>query len=502
MTDGSSEAIGVVLSKGDTPNPFAYHFQVEEEVSLHLNDFVVVPTSEGDILGKVTNIAVSSDLYGDPKLLNFYRKQGRNVDDFYQLDLTHVARVMVLSLLTGGEVGLASKPACPGSPVVKAGRAHVKTYLRLHDGGLLLGSLYGQTSIPVSLSTDKLLPYHMAVLGTTGSGKSYTNGVLVEECFARGISVVVFDPHGEYTVMAEDLATLASKDGRADRVIRVLTPPAPFGRSSPPSSPSILSRVPITLSLEEIPPDHLAEMLSCTDAQSDLLTMAFQEYVQNVTEVTVEGLIEAVETYGKKYKFATNTVKAVLRRVYKLRSLWIIGDEVPLSTITAPAGLTIIDLSSLDDEYTQRVLAAVVLVKLMQGAKRGEVSPTVLVVEEAHIFAPQQESTASKWVLRKIAREGRKFGLGLNLTSQRIVGLDKDMLSQCNTKILLKIDSRTDLDHLLPFLAISNQSEVEVISRLPQGHALVTGFAVGSPTMVKVRKRLTTHGGSTPSFQQ
>ena len=262
---------------------------------------------------------------------------------------------------------------------------------------------------------------------------------------------------------------------------------------------------PITISLKELSPDYLAELLGCTDIQADLLSIAILDY-QNAgntftnEHLSIEDLIEKVEEIGKHYGFASNTIKAVQRRAYRLKSLNVLGNSIDIRTLIPIEGITIIDLSDAYDEYTQRILAAVCLAKIFQAAHDGLLSPLLLVIEEGHIFASQYEDSASKWILRKISREGRKFGLGLNITSQRIIGLDKDILSQCNTKVILKIDSKTDLEYLIPYLALTSQSEISMIPILPQGHALIAGLAIGSPAVIKIRERYTQHGGQTPIF--
>jgi DNA helicase HerA-like ATPase len=147
------------------------------------------------------------------------------------------------------------------------------------------------------------------------------------------------------------------------------------------------------------------------------------------------------------------------------------------------------------DERIRRILVAVVLDQLFEARKRNYVPPFLAVIEEGHRFAPQEEETYCKKVLRKIAREGRKFGFGLCITSQRIVGLDKDVLSQCGTKIILRIDSRTDLDFLAPFLEYTSPEEFARVPYLPNGVAVVSGVTVRSPTITCVRERRSKHGG-------
>ena len=256
----------------------------------------------------------------------------------------------------------------------------------------------------------------------------------------------------------------------------------------------------ISFGVNEIPPDYLAELLNCIEIQSDLLVLTIQNKVQFDKTISFPDLISQVEIVGKEQGFSHSTIKALTRHLYRLLSLNLIGESIYLEDVIIKNSITIVDLSNAFDDYAQRVSLAVFLVKLFKLAKEKKIPSSFIVVEEAHIFAPQNFDSVSYFILRKICREGRKFGLGLNITSQRIIGIDKDILSQCNTKIILRIDSKTDLDNLLPYIAIHNEHDQKIIPQLPDGTALISGYAIGLPTIVKIRQRITKHGGFTPSI--
>ena len=106
--------------------------------------------------------------------------------------------------------------------------------------------------------------------------------------------------------------------------------------------------------------------------------------------------------------------------------------------------------------------------------------------------------------MRRIAREGRKFGVGLCITSQRIAGLDKDILSQCGTKIILRIEGNYDLEYLKPYMDHTSTEDLERIPLLPNGIAITSGVATQHPIVTEIRTRRTQHGGTgtrlSPSF--
>src|SRR5207302_5874696 len=128
-------------------------------------------------------------------------------------------------------------------------------------------------------------------------------------------------------------------------------------------------------------------------------------------------------------------------------------------------------------------------------AKRSRLQPMLLVVEVGHTFCPQVGEVASSMVFRTLASEGRKFGLGLAIITQRAAKVDKNVLSQCNTQVILKVTNPNDLKAIIASVEGLTTSMAEEISRLPIGVAIMTGGGLEMPLMVEVRPRETRHGG-------
>jgi DNA helicase HerA-like ATPase len=119
----------------------------------------------------------------------------------------------------------------------------------------------------------------------------------------------------------------------------------------------------------------------------------------------------------------------------------------------------------------------------------------MLVVEEAHNFCPQAGSTRVSGILRTVAAEGRKFGMGLLVVTQRPAKVDKNVLSQCNTQIILKVTNPLDLKAISSSIEGMTPGLEEEIQRLPIGYALITGGGLVFPIIVETRVRETKHGG-------
>ena len=160
--------------------------------------------------------------------------------------------------------------------------------------------------------------------------------------------------------------------------------------------------------------------------------------------------------------------------------------------------ITIIDLSLVPAEIihvTTSVIARVVFEALQRYRKLNEKTlPSVLIMEEAHSFITRyNESVESNTssictkVFEKIAREGRKFGLGLVLSSQRPSELSPTVLSQCNSFILHRISNDRDQELVSKLLPDNFRGLLKELPSLPSQRAILLGWASELPILVKIR---------------
>ena len=155
--------------------------------------------------------------------------------------------------------------------------------------------------------------------------------------------------------------------------------------------------------------------------------------------------------------------------------------------------VNIIGLSSLDEKATD-ILVKHVLSEILR-RRKNEMStgkgktlkyPIFNIIEEAHILASQKRHTRSKEIIGRIAREGRKFGVGLCLVSQSPKSLDSEALSQVNNLIILRLVEPSDQAHVQKS---SESLSEELLSKLPSlnvGEAVILGQMTKIPAMVKI----------------
>ena len=162
-----------------------------------------------------------------------------------------------------------------------------------------------------------------------------------------------------------------------------------------------------------------------------------------------------------------------------------------LETITGLIGRLIL-------EFTQRINK----VKEYKD-KRGEY-PIALILEEAQNYIPEVDKNGkksiTKRVFERIAREGRKFGVSLIISSQRPSELSKTILSQCNTFIVHKLQNPEDQRYIRQIVSSANEELLNQLPILPQQHAIIMGEAVRTPSQVRINDITKKPDSNNPKF--
>ncbi len=230
--------------------------------------------------------------------------------------------------------------------------------------------------------------------------------------------------------------------------------------------------------------------------------------------------------FDPEYTAHTNALALFLR--YVLGQLYIYETKEDISN--APFGkyydslnidkekpnqITIIDLSLLSAEVLENVTALIArlilefsqrIEKIHSREKRGKF-PVVLILEEAHNYIPEkrrketdEEISVSKKVFERIAREGRKYGLGMVISSQRPSEVSKTVLAQCNSFIVHRLQNPEDQNYIRQLVPSINQDLLDQLPVLPQQHAIIMGDCVRAPVQVKIKEANPTPASYDPEF--
>ncbi len=381
-------------------------------------------------------------------------------------------------------------PFEPNIEVLKAEEDFIKETLGLEKStnSAYIGKL-SYYDIDVYLDLNKLLNKHICILAKSGSGKSFCSGVIIEELMEKNIPVLIIDPHGEYNA-------LKYPSSNKEKLEKFNLKPKGFLRQIQEYSTDISINTeckPLKLSSTNLSAGELLQLLPAklNNQQKGILYAA----LKNLDAIDFDSLIYFLESQESNVKYTLISI------IEYIKKLGIFSQEfTSLNELVQPGKCTILNLKGVDQEV-QEVVVYKLAKDLFNERKKGNIPPFFLVIEESHNYVPERSFNEAKSsrILRQIFSEGRKFGLGCCLISQRPSRVDKSALSQVTTQIILKVTNPNDLKAISNSIeGLTSETEKE-IRNIPVGTALVSGV-VDLPLFVNIRPRKTKHGGESISL--
>lgn len=156
--------------------------------------------------------------------------------------------------------------------------------------------------------------------------------------------------------------------------------------------------------------------------------------------------------------------------------------------------IRILDISGLPNEVAGPLAGMLARLlfqyKLYQTSDERKKDPILLVCEEAHRYVPDRgeaEYATAQIAIRRIAREGRKYGLGLMLVSQRPADVESTVISQCGTWLVLRLTNQADQQHVARFLPDGLSGMTKALPNLAQQEAIFVGEGASLPARVRIR---------------
>lgn len=384
------------------------------------------------------------------------------------------------------------------------------------NGSATIGSLLTRSpgAVPVVLSVKDLVSTHLAIIASTGAGKSYLASVIIEELMQpyNKACVLILDPHGEYSTLSEiaNAEQFSEEDkggeggdgrgGSYRAQVRVYKP----------------DQVKVRLSSLNI--GDMRHLLSeMTEKQQYLLNRALRK-VNETKRGTPWGsadLKQAIKSVAKQKGDEdsdgaddSSTIHALTWRIEdRFENSYTFDDlqHLDLPEIFRPGQCTVLQLNDIDERDQQVVVATLLrrLYKARMETERGKVHsgefylpyPVFVLLEEAHHFAPGGTDVVSTAILKQVLAEGRKFGIGVGLISQRPGKLNADVLSQCQTQCIMRIVNEIDQKSVAAAIEGVGRDLLNNLPALSKGQVIVAGAALNTPVICRVRSRFTRHGG-------
>jgi DNA helicase HerA-like ATPase len=366
-------------------------------------------------------------------------------------------------------------------------------YLRPGMATARIGSLHQERRIPALIGLDDLLGKHFAVVGATGSGKSCSVTVILKAILEHhpNAHMILLDPHNEYAHAFSESAEVIGSNSL---------------------------QLPYWLfNFEEI-----CEVLAQAGAKLDLAESAlFGEYIANakrqflgssaegrfitadtpspyrITLVTqyideTMGRLEKPESLGPyhRLKAAINLITTDSRFSFMFGTGIAVRDNMAaiLSRILRlPVDgkpVTILDLSGVPSEILNAVVSVLCRLLFDFAVWSDGAIPVLLVCEEAHRYAPEDDNAGfgpTKRSLSRIAKEGRKYGLSLCVATQRPAELAAGMLSQCNTIFTMRLSHQRDQELVRAALSDAAIGLLEALPTLGNAEAIAVGLGIAVP---------------------
>ena len=415
---------------------------------------------------------------------------------------------------------------------------------------ITVGNISVSESLDAKIDLDKLISRHCVIVGSTGSGKSNSVAVLLQSIANREFPssrILVIDPHGEYNdALSKHSKVIDVNSSNDEDKLQIPFWALPFNElmkifsgnltdqnreyirekvveakiksaennKMEVAKESITADSPIAFSIKglwfeltdfekQTFTDTTRTTLSVLTIMGDAAKLISNEYTPAgmgnsapFLNQKAKGLLSFLDSMRNKlndssYDFLFSPGKLTPETDGKteedLDSMFLkwLGGELPI---------TILDLSGIPSEITSSISGALLKIiydGLFWGVNTkvgGKNQPLLIVLEEAHSYLKAGEHSISSRTVQMIAKEGRKYGVGLLLVTQRPSELDETVLSQCGTMIALRMNNSKDRGHIRSAVQDELQSMVDLLPSLRTGEALISGEAVKIPSRVKFFK--------------
>ena len=402
------------------------------------------------------------------------------------------------------------------------------------DKRLKIGTFMMDKDAEALLDGNKFFQRHAAILGSTGSGKSWCVANILEKASRlKYANIIVFDMHGEYKSLTEGADAIAQS-------FRIAGP----GDLERPGS-EVLFLPYWLLNREEL----LSMLLDRSDSNAPNQASRFTLHIRSLKEDTLakEGKTDISKTFtvdspipflmtdllkllkaddtrkgvgkngpvkgeweGKLTRFISRLESKIADKTYGF--MFQPADDIQdynwlaylacrlLGYQDGHKSIKIIDFSEVPSDVLPVVTGTLARLLYdvqfwMNPQKR---TPFTLVCDEAHLYLPLKEDADSVqkqalYHFERIAKEGRKYGVSILAVSQRPADVSKTILSQCNNFIVLRLTNERDKGVIKNLLPDSLKSTIEFLPLLDVGEALVVGDAILLPSRIALDKPLEQH---------
>lgn len=438
---------------------------------------------------------------------------------------------------TGGKLEQLRYPAQPASTAYRPTTEDVKRVVvgdpkRTQKRGLSIATLSNRRDVEVRVDGHAIVSRHLAILAMTGAGKSWTARKIIEELAQKNYPIVIFDPHGDYS----GLSKVEELQGRVQRYFARF----PLFEEDAETVAEIVSNLGYALSdtmrtrftdlfaaarafadvadsaehgrRQSWLEGHISrpEGLAQHGLQSNLWLLGYlSEAAESLIRDNNQTEIRQLENWGWRglgaytgtdartlegIKKRTLRAAAVLTRM-ELTNQRVARDAEPLPSdrrdLVRYGGVSVVSLAGYTPDFQATIFSLVADAIFDKRVRNDLQYPVLLLLEEAHTFAPASPTSPAQkraiTVTRQISQEGRKFGIGLVVVSQRPSRLDETTLSQCNSFVIMRMVNPADQSFVRRVVETLGEDEAKMLPDLHVGEALLSGQMINFPVLVRIK---------------
>jgi DNA helicase HerA-like ATPase len=448
--------------------------------ALSVGEYIKIETDEGEILGLVERSSISSAAFTDVR--NFDEAvESTEIAELNKRDKTFTAHIGILGFLENlrrGKSIIPAIPPIPGTEITPPSKQDLEEiFSPKNKGWVKIGNLLRNKTVDVKINLDKIVSRHLGILAMTGMGKSNLVSLITKQISKINGTVIIFDYHNDYTNL--NIPKINVIDAKIN--------------------PRLLDA------------DQLSDVLEIRESatvQQRVLRMAFTETVKKSKEfwkkleTEVAYIVDSEDKKIKEIRSSAYRVQDIVEESQR-RFEDILDPDMgdPISFIKEGRA-NILNISELSEKQAN-VALAFYLQQLLKDRKDASIakhgkskkirnykfnSPIFVIIEEAHVFIPKDHDTSAKYWAAKIAREGRKFGLGLGIVSQRPRSVDLNVLSQMGSFAIMKIIQEDDQRQIASATESTSRELIAQLTSLNVGDAVLVGQWTNLPSMVHVEE--------------
>lgn len=385
---------------------------------------------------------------------------------------------------------------------------------------LYLGTERGNRDVHVYVDGHSIVSRHLAVLASTGAGKTVATRKLLEELMAKRYPILIFDPHGDYaglhiarkTKVTTYLPEIRIAEEGTDQILsyvsgmsreEITDAQEPFLRGATlvvsdvekyrTASDAFVSEGLRPLE-KSVTRDHFFAVAEFANRVADYKAANERSRLPSAILELADGLDVGLGTANASARKCGKAGKQYERMKKSNRKFSGEAQPLPstkeLRTIIEKGAVSIVSLEGYSDELRQSIVANV-MTQLMDVRVDDGCPRFLTVIEEAHNFIPNRidgTDAPSLPIIKRIATEGRKYGMGLVFISQRPSRLDATVLSQANSFLILRIVNPADQKYIRDVVETMGEDEAKALPNLNTGEALLSGSFTRIPVMVRVEK--------------